>query len=434
MPRTMPTSVKAKKPSAGRSRKNVSNVSRCNTKGSAKPTPNKKTKPRDKSGAAQPDPFEFVPSDADVPTTPKRKKKLTVKRPPVFTEEPRKRTTVPRSLHLKLQQGKKSFKRDEHNWASFRGRMPILTPWIRYLIESSPNSVGCAPFVAGGIDAVHIYPDGVFADRGYLDSRLVNTEHNFQNRVAHRLKRSYSNGVEWYQSVWTPTRVPSRNQIRDVSTTPREGWHRMTMEVLDHSKDLYVVEPKPRSGEAAIEFDKLLHILRRCEEKGTFSWTVVPVTIRYERTNHMNVFVFNHDTRVLSRFEPLGLSAAKQPVNDFEKDIKRLARAQNIVPGLTYAPLEVTCPLMGPQSFASQQTMFPRRAYKVADRSVMPPGGMCAAWSLMFMHFRLNRDWRTTDREIVDWMVDDKNADEIALNIRHYASAIVDEVMPPTVT
>jgi hypothetical protein len=121
---------------------------------------------------------------------------------------------------------------------------------------------------------------------------------------------------------------------------------------------------------------------------------VAQVLLAWPHGNHSNAILLDLDRKQMFWFEPEGYHAFEdlemktaeerlQYEHHQQVSMRVLGSLQSLYPSFEMAPLDISCPLVGPQG---------REEY------ILPGRGNCGTWSMMFMHYcLLNPIWSIFD-------------------------------------
>jgi hypothetical protein len=285
---------------------------------------------------------------------------------------------------------------DINLWHKFRGRPSFIVPWIRYLFENANPKYVCIP---------EILP---------LDQKYMLHAVTLKKRDARFLVRPIKTKERQY--------YPELSALKKTTPTTTTRLKK----IIQHSKDEEVVYISAIEAVNAGVFKNaglLFKEIMKCEKMNGIIWSLYFVTIRFgESLAHANVLVFNHETKVLQRFEPHGVleqPRMKLVDNKFELLVKRF---QTEIPGISYQPMSNICISKGPQKLELESLVSKNSEFVFGIPVRLLPGGLCSVWSLLFMHFRLTYV-ELSNKDIVTRILGEP--DILAVEIRRYSSAIV---------
>lgn len=163
---------------------------------------------------------------------------------------------------------------------------------------------------------------------------------------------------------------------------------------------------------------KTLRDISKCLKKSRF--TVCILEIVYPKGfRHANAIIFDSKAKRLTRFEPNGSSE-----NTIDTEMKYWLLSQEQLRTWTYSGPTNFCPKPGPQS--RENWMYVEEAYELAGLDRRETGGFCAAWSLLWIHMRLeNPDLE--DQELVDKLLRKSDRD-LSQYIRLYAEFVMQQI------
>ncbi len=131
---------------------------------------------------------------------------------------------------------------------------------------------------------------------------------------------------------------------------------------------------------------------------------------------------------IRSRFEPHGSGTKSYNYNSANNDLTEFFKLKSVIDKIgvwIYKSSNEFCPI-GPQTKAGKH-YYEKKMGKVFGRdAVIESGGFCAAWSLLFVHYRLANP-KLTDNQIVKYM-NSFSSEELSNKIREYAAFIVNSV------
>jgi len=163
----------------------------------------------------------------------------------------------------------------------------------------------------------------------------------------------------------------------------------------------------------------LLATIQKCDKERRFIVGVLHLKTKVGA--HGNAIIIDRRNRSLARFEPHGsetnsYTAANldKHLLDFVQDRKNTAYGVDV-----YEPPHEFCPKVGPQAKADIENYYDFEE-KREDRK---DRGWCAVLCLMFIHYRLAHPEKTL--KDVERMISNKNATQIAFEIRSYANHVV---------
>ena len=144
---------------------------------------------------------------------------------------------------------------------------------------------------------------------------------------------------------------------------------------------------------------------------------------------HANAFIFDLKNRVVSRFEPNG--GQKTSMYNYKELNDQLTKYFNsklvvdVIGNWKYKSPSDFCPV-GPQAKAGLH-YYEKKVGKVfGKRAIVEAGGFCAAWSLMFIHYKLlNLD--ASDQEIIKWLLT-LSEEKLSNMVREYSAFIVNNI------
>ena len=187
------------------------------------------------------------------------------------------------------------------------------------------------------------------------------------------------------------------------------------------------------TGEFIIK-DWVIPAINECAQKKNVRFIVGIITLHVRGGNHANAFIFDIKEHVLTRFEPHGAVTSLHNMYDpdnLDHVIRRwLTTSQPTLGSWSYRPPVDYCKIPGPQSRESWRLVEEAlQSIKVWGKTVRKEAkGFCAAWSLIYIHFRVaNPDF--TDQELYEYF--GKLSDrELSMMIRQYAEFIVASINP----
>jgi hypothetical protein len=177
--------------------------------------------------------------------------------------------------------------------------------------------------------------------------------------------------------------------------------------------------------------DFVIPKILECQEKRVRFITPI-LAMKVNGGHHVNALIFDTFNGTVTRFEPHGSETDVYDQNDLDEKLKSWLKNVPWINGKgkkwIYKPPINYCPKVGPQTKTST-VRFEKKKGKVFGREVrIEVGGYCAAWSLIFTHFRLMNPDKSNE-EIVKHLLKD-NATILNHRIREYVSFIVNTINP----
>lgn len=153
------------------------------------------------------------------------------------------------------------------------------------------------------------------------------------------------------------------------------------------------------------------------------------LSMKVKRGYHANAFIFDLKNRIVSRFEPNGGQAIgyynhKEVNQTLDMFFKSKATINKIGVWKYESPSDF-CPV-GPQVKAAKH-QYEKKVGKVYGKQVViEAGGFCAAWSLMFIHYKLLNPDRN-DQDIIQWLLG-LSSEKLSNMVREYAAFVVNNI------
>lgn len=351
--------------------------------------------------------FDFVAEDEPV----LKQKQTKNKKKPVSAKKPRKRKIklsrsrkrLPAKPDNKVLAAslKKFLTGDVNFWHKFRGRDTFTIPWIAYLYADADKKHICIP---------HSIP--------YANLHNV----LYAAKVDERKAQFISRPIDTNEHRYWP-RLSALPRITDTSTiiTLSSG----SQKTITHKSTEEIVFVPAFAGARAGKFHaaNIMTEINKCEKMKGVRWSLYFLRINVSATlAHANILIFDHKNKVLQRFEPHGATGENKLMAQVDKTLLDLTRIQKSIPEMSYKPMAAICIGLGPQKI-ELQSLIAKNTEEVFGVPVnMAPAGLCAVWSLLFVHFRLTY-FKLSNEDIVARMLGDP--DVLASEIRRYASAIV---------
>jgi len=170
-----------------------------------------------------------------------------------------------------------------------------------------------------------------------------------------------------------------------------------------------------------------LNSIKNCLNK-TDRFVIGILALKVKGGHHANALIFDKKNNTLSRFEPHGSNTKAYNYKHADESMKAFLNRKDLINKIGkwhYLSSTIACPT-GPQTKEGRH-YYQKKMGKVFGRKVViEAGGFCAAWSLIFIHYKLlNPD--VNDEDIIEYMLN-MSAEELSVMIREYVAFIVNAV------
>lgn len=170
-----------------------------------------------------------------------------------------------------------------------------------------------------------------------------------------------------------------------------------------------------------------------CEKSSGVDFIFIPLTLRNLKLNlaHTNVLIYTKDTNIVERFEPHGgISKTIQDIFNVKRMDEELNNMfhENFNKTITYKTPEMVCPEESFQLIQSREKLLISAGVQLPG----DPKGFCTAWSIWFIHMRLEHpDIESEELQNIaleNLKGEAKKGEDLTRFIRNYSEFIVDRV------
>ena len=308
-------------------------------------------------------------------------------------------------------------------WYHFRGNASYTSPWLSYLLQQHSTSTFCVPEYSDHADMYqHLVALNAYTTiRHEIDDQIYNTSKSFTFERDPEIEYTLLENNPSRESLFFYKAI-IRDKVKYYPSKTNVHQHAMYVNPPKKEK-VYIRKYIPRNiGIVAdpIFFDTIA----RCDKDDKIVYSIFFLTIHEERgkDSHANVLIFNHKTRDLARMEPNGAGSMsfETTVNILFKEF--ISKHHKVFK--SYTEPDKICDSIGPQKKEQMQIIYTKEMRVIrGKRTQIEPGGFCALFSLMFIHFRLDYP-DISNKAVMDKMLSAKS-NRLAYEIRLYAKHVV---------
>ena len=304
------------------------------------------------------------------------------------------------------------------NYYKFRGDYKnTVFPWLKFLEKEHENA--CVIKDKGG-RSITYYDKPQLQKRAKVFKRKKETLDYKEGTVLH-----YDSGKDYYYLYKKQTKKGANKQY---SITQKPGYEKSYFTKIPKTEEHYMVDATPAIKAGLYIHDSVNDMIKECtKRKKRYSIAVMRI-VGAKKMRHANAIIYDNVKKTLTRFEPHGASSSRYDWVTLDEEFDRYVNKHRDIFSSYNRPIDY-CPRVGPQT-KEQYALYAKRGYTrlSSGKSVFvrqEAGGFCAAFSLMFLHYKLSYPDKT-DSEISDMM--NKEPDMIAKDIRSYMATIVNTI------